>query len=40
MFSKLKKDGEAANLFNKNRRKSHKKLLGNVKDDWDADAEN
>ena len=39
MFSKLRNDDMAEDLFNKKRRRSHIKLLGNVKDDWEADAE-
>jgi hypothetical protein len=40
MFSKLKKRKDSRMLFDKKRRKSHQKVLGNINEDWDADAKN
>ena len=39
MFSHLKKDNSNEQLFDKKQRKEHKKCLGELKEDWEADAE-
>ena len=38
MFAKLKKNDAAEDMFDKKKRKEHKKKLGNQKEDWNADA--